>query len=194
LAPQWRQGWEDVTTPEEWDMKRLAIRAGALALALIGLPAGLAVGADLDYGRRYEREPYAPYYSEREPVPPPARYWDQRGDVAPPCAGPYSYKDGPPPPGCGAGYAERYVGPRDYVNRDGRGCLSKGEIHLRLKEHGWRDFHDIDLRPDGAEVSARRPDGLLYRLHVDRCTGVILNARLVDDGRTWRQGARNFSY
>src|SRR5690606_21890791 len=93
----------------------------------------------------------------------------------------YSYHDDRPPPP-----------PRDWSRYDQRGCLSKGEIRYRLKEHGWHDFQDVEIRPDSAVVTARRPDGMVYRLEVDRCSGVIVQARLLDEGRGWRQGSRAF--
>ena len=83
----------------------------------------------------------------------------------------------------------RYDAPRD-SRYDQRACLSKGEIRYRLKEHGWQDFQDVEFRDETAVVTARRPDGLVYRLDVDRCSGVIVQARLLDEGRRWRQGAR----
>jgi hypothetical protein len=137
--------------------------------------------ADLDDGPRAGYEPYAPYYYQNEPRPAPRRYVE-----------PYRserYDD------------ERYYGDRDvyrydrpqrYSRHDGRGCLPRQEILRRLHENGWRDLHDAQPRGDVAAVTARRPDGLVYRLRVDRCSGVIVSARLVDHGQRW-QSYRRYS-
>jgi hypothetical protein len=158
-------------------------RAGLLAALLAGVPV-TAPAADLDYERRGEAEPYAPYHYNNEPRRYGGPHYDER--VEPPR---YSYRDEEP------GYDDgRYsLPPRRYMRYDESACLDKREIRQRLKQHGWGEFHDLEIRPDVAVFSARRPDGLLYRLQVDRCTGVIVNARLLDDGRGWRQGARPYS-
>jgi hypothetical protein len=169
-------------------MHRTWVRAGLMALALVG-GAGAAGAADLDHSMKdtyREKEPYAPYYYHREEPAP--RYYDQRSYEPPPVDPRFSrdWREVPPPERY-SNYDDRYSrDPRDWGRYDRRGCLSKGEIHYRLKEHGWRDFHDVVLENDVAVVNARRPDGLLYRLQVDRCSGVIVNARLLDDGRNWR--------
>ena len=171
-------------------MKRL-LASTALAALAFAVPAAAPVrAADLDYSYKDSRpaEPYAPYYYHRDQAPRGEYYEEKRHgryDAPPP------YAD--PPPRF-SHYDERATPPRDQSRYDQRGCLTKGEIRYRLKEHGWQDFQEIDLRDATALVSARRPDGLLYRLEVDRCTGVIVQARLIDEGRGggWRQGSRSY--
>ncbi len=96
------------------------------------------------------------------------------------------YYDPPPPPvrprhagrrhGFGPGYAYPY-----------RACLPRWKIRRKLRRQGWRDFHNLVIRRWAVKVNARRPNGLLYRLKIDRCRGVILKARLLNRGwRPWR--------
>ena len=166
-------------------MIRSIARVGVMAAALVGLP-GLAPAADLDYSMKDSNpEPYAPYYYHRD-VPRQGEYYEERRTeerryseprpVDPPYVDRYGYRDAPP----------RYS---NYDAPPARACLSKGDIRYRLKEHGWQDFQDLDFRGDTAVVTARRPDGMLYKLEVDRCSGVIVQARLIDEGRGWRQGS-----
>ena len=175
-------------------MKRVAIGAGLLALSLTGSP-GAVQAADLDF--RYEKqtqpyEPYAPYYYHREGRR--VEEWRSTEPYEPAPPPRYSYKE--------PSYQNDYWNPDarripyekrvpSYAPNYAERCVVRGEVRHKLKEHGWQDFRDLELRPDTASVTARRPDGLVYRLTVDRCTGVILSAQLLDDGRGWRQ--RNYS-
>ena len=178
-------------------MNRSIAKAGIVAAAHVGFTGligftGTAAAADLDYGSKGSNlEPYAPYYYHREEPRQGEYYKEERyeerryGDprvTEPPNGDRYGQRDLPPR---SSKYDDR-SGPR----HDQGGCLSQGEIRYRLKEHGWTEFQDIEFRGQAAVVSARRPDGMLYRLEVDRCSGVIVNARLLDDGRSWRQGSR----
>ena len=169
-------------------IKRI-VKAGVVAASFIGF-AGAAPAADLDYSTKDSRlEPYAPYYYHRD-EPRQGQYYEEKRYVEPP---PYVEKHGyrdVQPPGRYSHYDDR----GDYSRHDQRACLSKGDIRYRLKEHGWQDMQDLELRQDTAVVTARRPDGMAYRLEVDRCSGVIVQARLLDDGRGWRQGARSYSH
>lgn len=162
-------------------MLKLVARVGLVGLSL-GV-AGTALAADLDYGySQKDAEPYAPYYYHRDQPKQgyyEEKYQERRYSGPPPVVerhprGAY-YEDVPP-----VARHPRY---------EQRACLSQGEIRYRLKEHGWQDFHDVEMRSETAAVTARRPDGLLYRLEVDRCSGVIVQARLLEE-RGWRQGAR----
>jgi len=64
-----------------------------------------------------------------------------------------------------------------------RGCLSKYEIRRQLKDQGWRGFELIRARPNVAVLKARQPDGDLYKIRVDRCSGEVLRARIIDSYR-----------
>jgi hypothetical protein len=163
-------------------MKPALLSAGVLAAALsVGASPGRA--ADLDYGPlpsdRYSSAYEDPRYRDIYGSGPPPAYGQQYDQAVPPPPVPappvYSYKDGPgyPPPR----YAEAY--PDD---RYGNGCLPRSEIRRRLVTEGWRDFHDLEIRDNSAVVRARRPSGDLYRLKVDRCTGDIVKASLLERG------------
>ena len=169
-----------------------------MAAALVG-SASFAQAADLDYSTKDSNlEPYAPYYYHRD-QPRQGEYYEEKryeerryGEprvVEPPYADRFGSRDVPPPSRFSR-YDDR-TPPRDAGRYDQGGCLSKGEIRFRLKEHGWAEFQDLEFRGETAVVNARRPDGMLYKLEVDRCSVVIVNARLLDDGRSWRQGSRN---
>jgi hypothetical protein len=180
-------------------MIRSFARAGIVAAALAGFT-GTAPAADLDYSTKDSNlEPYAPYYYHRD-VPRQGqqyreekypddkygerRYSEPRHVEPPPYVERHGYRDAPPR------YSHYDAPPVQRESRyDQRACLSKGDIRYRLKEHGWQDFQELDFRGDTAIVNARRPDGMLYKLEVDRCTGVIVQARLLDEGRGWRQGS-----
>jgi hypothetical protein len=175
-------------------MIKRSAKAGVMAAAFIGF-AGAAPAADLDYSTKDSRaEPYAPYYYHRD-EPRQGQYHEEkqyehrRYVEPPPYAEKYGYREAPPPNRY-SHYDDRGAPPpRDWSRYDQRGCLSKGEIRYRLKEHGWQDLQELELRNDTAVVTARRPDGMSYRLEVDRCSGVIVQARLMDEGRGWRQGS-----
>lgn len=162
-------------------------RAGLAAVAFASL-AGSALAADLDYSAKDAGvEPYAPYYYHRD-TPRQGQYYEEKRYEQRRYIEPAPVDRHAPPPRYS--YHDDRGSPRDWSRYDQRGCLSKGEIRYRLKEHGWNDFQDVEIRSDTAVVSARRPDGMTYRIEVDRCSGVIVQARLLDDGRGWRQGAR----
>ena len=55
-------------------------------------------------------------------------------------------------------------------------CAPRAEIRDRLIGQGWHDFHELDVRRRVAIVEARRPNGLPYRLTIDRCSGDIVSA------------------
>jgi hypothetical protein len=173
-------------------MKALSLSAGVLAAAFL-VSAMPAAAADLDYryvpppdrhGSAYEdpryrdiygpepSRPYAyaphaaePRYEERAPLPPP----------------------GPVPPGYvyGERQSERY-GAERYASRFPRdeprhvdGCLRPGEIKRRLHEDGWSEFRDVDANGRVARIRARRANGDLFALRLDRCTGDILKTVLI---------------
>ncbi len=69
-------------------------------------------------------------------------------------------------------------------------CVPRYEIRRELRRDGWSDFHDLETRDSFAFVTARRPNGELYRLKIDRCAGEIVRARPVGEGRdsyAWRR-------
>jgi hypothetical protein len=170
-------------------MKAMVLAAGVLAAAL-GIGASRSDAADLDYGRApldrygsaYEDPRYRDLYG-RDPVPPRYSYEQRYYKVPSPVPTPpgYVYRDND-------AYRPGYPEPRRYSYADPgdwrhhNGCVPREEIKRRLVEEGWRDFHDLELRNSIATVRARRPSGDLYDLRVDRCTGEVVNATLIQRG------------
>ena len=74
-------------------------------------------------------------------------------------------------------YGGRYHAP-PYDWRLSR-CLGPRQIQRRLRRHGWRDFHVVDVRKHALIVKAKRRGGPRFRLKIDRCNGVILKAKLI---------------
>ena len=57
-------------------------------------------------------------------------------------------------------------------------CISPRRIHRRLVRQGWSDFHNLRLRRNQIRVKAYRPNGLLYSMKIQRCTGYIISTQL----------------
>lgn len=142
------------------------------------------MAADLDYGRvpsdRYSGAYEDPRY--RDLYGPATRYDDRYAHPAPP---------GPAPPATVYRHNDAYrpfPEPRRYSDaepedwRYRNGCLPREEVRRRLTGEGWRDFHDLELRNGFARIKARRPSGDLYDLKVDRCTGEIVKADIIQRG------------
>ncbi len=64
-----------------------------------------------------------------------------------------------------------------------RTCLSKYQIRRNLRDLGWRDFRLIRARRNVAVIKARQLDGDLYKIRVDRCSGEVLRARILNSYR-----------
>lgn len=79
----------------------------------------------------------------------------------------------------GQGYAPTY---RRHKRRHAGECLSRRGLRANLINQGWRDLRGIAADPDVVGLTASRPNGLVYRLKIDRCSGVIIAAYLVDQG------------
>jgi hypothetical protein len=168
------------------------VGAALLALSLGSTP---SFAADLDYrtppsdryGTAYSDPRYADIYGYQKPVP-PQHYGYQHPGYAPPPPPhvpiphepvykyPPRYSEDYAPP---RGYAPPGYGPppRSYSHRNPN-CLSKDTIQRELIADGWREFHAPNvLNQDEATLRARRPDGRLFELRVDRCTGEVIAAR-----------------
>ena len=183
--------------------KRTVASAGLLSLAALLSLSAAVNAADIFDGRRASSPYDDPRYGDiyQHPTPPP-RYAEPRY-VEPPIAEPryidpprYAepryepprkyYDEAPVVPHRRYGYLEpmnpRHDHPRhDY--RNGSSCVPQGEIKRSLINEGWVDFRDLELRGDVARVQARRPNGQLYVLKVDRCSGEIVHSRPLHDGR-----------
>jgi hypothetical protein len=94
-------------------------------------------------------------------------------------------------------YVEPGQDAEDYFDDEGRGyapsfrkhkrwhageCLTRRGLRANLINQGWRDLRGIAADPDVVGLTATRPNGLVYRLKIDRCSGVILAAYLLDQG------------
>lgn len=77
------------------------------------------------------------------------------------------------------GYQPTY---KRHKRRHASECLSRRGLRANLINQGWRDLRGIAADPDVIGLTASRPNGLVYRLKLDRCSGVILAAYLVDQG------------
>jgi hypothetical protein len=173
-------------------MKALSLSAGVLAAALSFAATMPAAAADLDYhnvpgpdryGSAYDDPRYRDLYG---PEPSPGYTYAPR-DVEPryraeahlPPPGPvppgyvYGDRDGPH---YGERHASRYPRP-DW--RQAEHCLHPGQIKRRLVEDGWSEFQDVDANARVARVRARRANGDLFALRIDRCTGDILKTVLI---------------
>lgn len=152
---------------------KIAAVAAALTMTTIA-----ARAADLDYGRaptdRYSEAYEDPRYRDLY-APEPPRYSATRRYE------PEYGRGHPVPPGYVYGNAAPRYGQA--------GCLPREAVRERLAGDGWRDFQGLDLRGNVARIEARRPNGDLYTLNVDRCSGDIVGSRLIE-----RAGARPYAY
>lgn len=137
--------------------------AGLAALLAAWVPAP-ALSADLEP----EPHAYAPYddprYADiyRHPPPPPRpRAYVERG-----------YDRTPPPPP--SAYAYRPAPPREAY-----GCVPREVVHAELARRGWHDLHNVEATADVVYLRARRTDGVIFSLTLDRCTGQIIDRRFV---------------
>lgn len=166
-----------------WNMPRKIAIAGLAGMAALTAYAPSAGAADIydKYGSRavspYDDPRYADIYSH--PAPPPRYAEPLPPYAAPRYERPYAYSDEPPVERDRYGYL-RPMQPGRYRPAEPV-CVPHGEIRRALMDEGWRDFRDLEFRGETAVVQARRPNGQLYRLKVDRCTGDIVNARPLED-------------
>jgi hypothetical protein len=158
-------------------MKALPLSASLLAAALL-LGARPVAAADLDYGYGPVPDRYASAYEDPRyrdlyaPAPPPAYRYQPRPYAPGPVPPGYVYRDHAP---------DRFAewGPGDDW-RYGPGCLPRHEIKERLVAEGWRDFYDLEIARSFARVKARRPNGDLFALKVERCNGQVVRADLLE--------------
>ena len=179
-------------------LKHLKPVASAGLFALVASIAGVSSATAADIYDNYNPRTSSPYddprYSDvyKHPVPPQPRYAEPRY-VEPRYAEPQYveprydarpgyYDDRPRVPTNRYGYLEP-MNPR-YQHRPEPSCMPHGEIRRALINEGWRDFQDLELRGEVARVQARRPNGQLYALKVDRCSGEIVHSQPLQDGRS----------
>ena len=66
------------------------------------------------------------------------------------------------------------------------GCVRPRKIRRRLRRQGWWGIEPIRFRPHILVVRAHRPNGSLFKLKIDRCSGHIVKARLLAAGGHFR--------
>lgn len=108
----------------------------------------------------------------------------------------YGYGYNGPGPDYSAGPAYSDEDPNDegdgpYANAPTR-CLQSREVQETLVRQGWRGFRNPERGVDVVGLTASRPNGLTYRLKLDRCTGVIISAHLLDQNDPY--GGRHHVY
>jgi hypothetical protein len=164
-------------------MRLFAAATGALAaLTLMGSAPALA--ADLGYGyppsdrykSAYEDQRYsdifgprtgrarAPYVEEEDEVV------ERQVEEHPPRVGTYQEREV---------YDDKRIITRrqySYAEPAAPACAPRAEIRDRLLREGWHSFEEVDVRHRVAVVEARRPNGLPYRLKIDRCSGDVVSA------------------
>src|SRR5688572_25936101 len=142
-------------------MKALMIAAALVTAVAASVPVAHAADLDDGYSDRHSSPYDDPRY--RDLYGAPSRYTER-----------YEYKERTYPVPPRAVYRDDdYRDPRRYAedHRFSESCLPRHEVRRRLLDDGWRDFHDLEFRGATAAVRARRPNGDLYDLTVDRCTG-----------------------
>ncbi len=154
-------------------MRLFALATGALAaLTLAG--SAPAIAADLGYGyppsdryrSAYEDTRYRDIFGQ--PARPVDRYADE-DDYIEERPQTYSRED----------YDDKRIITRrryTYTEPLVSQCAPRAEIRDRLLRDGWYDFEELDVRNRVAVVTARRPNGLPYRLKIDRCSGDVVSA------------------
>ncbi len=152
----------------------------AAVLAFAQAPPAFAT----DIYDRYSPRTSSPYddprYGDvfRHPSPPPARYAEPRYEE-PRYAEPRREYHEPREHRKRYGYLAPMNPPHSshYGDRYDPQCLPRAEIRRGLVNEGWRDFHELELQGQLALINARRPNGQLYALRIDRCSGDIVRAK-----------------
>lgn len=144
------------------------LTAAAMATVLLGaaVPASAA-----DY---YPYEGYSDYSSSYAGESDYSDY--DYGDEGPTYYGP------PPAPGSLDDFGSPGV-TRGYKHRKHKhrlACRDVAQVKQSLADQGWKKLRGIRTGGGVVGVTASRPDGLTYRLRVDRCSGVILTAKLLN--------------
>lgn len=153
-------------------MRLIAVATGAVALLSLAGSAP-AQAADLGYGPsdRYRSAYEDPRYQDLYGPPPGriSRRYVEKEEIEER----YAEVDDD--------YDDKRLAPpaRVYRHEDrfAYDCTPRHVIRDRLYREGWSDFQEIDVRRRVAVVEARRPNGLLHRLKIDRCSGEIVSAQ-----------------
>jgi hypothetical protein len=139
------------------------MRSWVLAACLIAAAAAPpALAADMDDGGPPPKGGYydAPRYQPKGPPPP---YHGEEDD-----------DDGPRPP-------NKFTGPPPQPYGK---CVRSEHVRERLTGMGWNDFHEgRPVNEQAVTLRARRPNGRLFELTLDRCSGQIVDARPLEPRR-----------
>ena len=168
--------------------------AGFMA-ALVGLSAGTVMAADLyggaavsRSGSPYDDPRYSAIYGNRLSESDVARLSRRNGDRFGGRRYDYSSSDSSSSVAearmCDRPQRDVYRSSRTYGSTEPPGyanrCLQKSAIRQHLRDDGWFAFEIIRVEPDYAILQAHKDDGARYQIRVDRCSGDILGARLLD--------------
>lgn len=146
-----------------------ALAAALLAGLTLSAP---AQAADLGYDENgIPYETVGQSYGEEDYPVPSASVDDSYIEPSTPSSDAYLDED--------QGYQPTY---KRHKRRHASECLSRRGLRANLINQGWRKLRGIAADPDVIGLTASRPNGLVYRLKLDRCTGVIIAAYLVDQG------------
>ena len=155
---------------------RLLMAGLVVSLPLASLSVANAADLYAPYERGYSGSPYDdPRYADiyrPKPSYPPVEEWTEEYEEEE-----YSERFGkydPPPPKWKRDYYKPKKAALPPV------CLPPHEIRRILIRDGWSDFRKIEVEDDVAFAIARRPNGTLYRIEVDRCDGEIVRAERLD--------------
>jgi len=69
-------------------------------------------------------------------------------------------------------------------------CLRPRQIRGNLQSQGWWDFHGLRRVGEHIVVRARRPNGAVYQLRIERCSGRVAAARPLNGNGGYRLWAR----
>ena len=157
----------------------------AAVVVMLCAAAGQATAADLSGYEPPYRTGHAdedPRYSDmyRHPAPPAPRYAEPRRDYYPPPQHQQYLPPMRPPPAAYSPPAAYWGERRPYAERSyGRNCVPRHLVMQDLERRGWYDFQQPELRGEFAHVRARRGSGHVFDLTIERCSGSVLEARLV---------------
>jgi len=76
-------------------------------------------------------------------------------------------------------------------------CATPRQIHRQLARQGWSHFHRLRIRPNVLLFKARQRNDLTYDLRIDRCSGILISARLQPQDRwviRWLRRLVHFSW
>lgn len=156
-------------------LRSMLIAAASAAIVSAAAP---AQAADLGHkGSPYDD----PRYSEMYGHTPPPRY--AHPIPAAPVYPPYAQPPFVPPHYAQPQYAPVPAAPPAY-RHDGRyagDCLPRHVIRDQLASRGWHELHDAQVMGNVVHIRARRPNGRLFDLTLDRCSGEVIHAQVIDN-------------